>query len=456
MIDSGKTLQTEALELERYLQLALWSALGTYWKAEIATETERAIATENAENAYATAFETAEKTVLLASLAVESTAATAQIAAEQACFDGENALTQTTLQTLYGDYFTSLIAACGEMSNDCVGDYYASAVGATQTAFNAQNAADSSFETSLISKAATFATASLGLETSLATSYIKAAYDYCATQRDSTAAALRRTMASDRAEIDARVAYYVAVENANCAQNVAIVEANAESARRKLNLLTAWGEYVVEVAWKLDNPDYDSYNYSYMNYYSTDLPTTLAATPTFNAWSNNVPTQFAQVPIVGADSAVEYNETTLWNAFRSLDASVVSMRTRDAQLCGEAERASAASVYGEAFMANYEAETLAAETTLDDALWAAQGTALDGYLTAARGPTRLRTRWIISTQPSARIGCGKSSRTRFPDERRSETLRTNVLKRDAFIVCVSEGTRRLESGRVAQGNSRIL
>ncbi|MBQ8285179.1 MAG: hypothetical protein IJZ10_02625, partial [Thermoguttaceae bacterium] len=398
LIDSGETLQTEELELERDLQLALWSALGTYWKAEIATETERAIATENAENAYAAAFEAAEKTVLLASLAAESTAATAQIAAEQACLDGENALTQTTLQTLYDEYFTLLIAACGEMANDCVGDYYASAVGATQTAFNAQNAADSSFETSLISKAATFATASLGLETSLATSYINAIYDYYATQRDSTAAALRRMMASDQAEIDARVAYYVAVENANCAQNVAIVEANAESTRRKLNFLTAWGEYVVEVAWKLDNPDYDSYNYSYMNYYSTDLPTTLTATPTFGAWSNNVPTQFAQVPIVGADSAVEYDETTLWNAFRSLDASVVSMQTHDAQLRGEAERASAASSYVEAFTANYGAETraalndagvelsaeLAAETTLDDALWAAQGTALDGYLTAAR------------------------------------------------------------------------
>lgn len=69
LIDSGETLQTEALELERDLQLALWSAFGTYWKAKIATETERAIATENAENAYATAFETAEKTVLLASFA---------------------------------------------------------------------------------------------------------------------------------------------------------------------------------------------------------------------------------------------------------------------------------------------------------------------------------------------------------------------------------------------------
>lgn len=154
-------------------------------------------------------------------------------------------------------------------------------------------------------------------------------------------------MASDRAEIDARVAYYVAVENANCAQNVAIVEANAESTRCKLDFLTAWGECVVEVAWKLDNPDYDSYNYSYMNYYSTDLPTTLTATPTFGARSNNVSTQFTQVPVVLADSAVECNESTLWNAFRSLDASVVSMRTQDAQLRGEAERASAASVYVE-------------------------------------------------------------------------------------------------------------
>ena len=208
----------------------------------------------------------------------------------------------TTSQNLYGSYFTSLIAACGEMANDFAGDYYASAVSAIQTAFNAQAAADSNYESSLISKAVNYATASLGLETTLVSSYIEAFYDYFAARRSSTAAALNRAKGSDQAEIDARIAYYQAVESANCAQNVAVVASNADASRRKLQLLTAWGEYVVGAAWNVDNPDYDAYSYSYMNYYSTDLPTTQTATPSFGVWSNNVPAQFAQVPIESMDN----------------------------------------------------------------------------------------------------------------------------------------------------------
>ena len=337
------------------------SALGTYWKAEIA-------------------------------------AAAARIAAEQTRRNAERTLTQTTSQNLYGSYFTSLIAACGEMANDFAGDYYASAVSAIQTAFNAQAAADSNYESSLISKAVNYATASLGLETTLVSSYIEAFYDYFAARRSSTAAALNRAKGSDQAEIDARIAYYQAVESANCAQNVAVVASNADASRRKLQLLTAWGEYVVGAAWNVDNPDYDAYSYSYMNYYSTDLPTTQTATPSFGVWSNNVPAQFAQVPIESMDNAVLYHAPTLWNAFASLNASVVSMETKNAELQLDAAVANAASVYVSAYANGYDAETRAAlndaetqfhadidaETALDDDLWSAQGTAFTGELTAIR------------------------------------------------------------------------
>ena len=294
------------------------SALGTYWKAEIA-------------------------------------AAAARIAAEQTRLNAERTLTQTTSQNLYGSYFTSLIAACGEMANDFAGDYYASAVSAIQTAFNAQAAADSNYESSLISKAVNYATASLGLETTLVSSYIEAFYDYFAARRSSTAAALNRAKGSDQAEIDARIAYYQAVESANCAQNVAVVASNADASRRKLQLLTAWGEYVVGAAWNVDNPDYDAYSYSYMNYYSTDLPTTQTATPSFGVWSNNVPAQFAQVPIESMDNAVLYHAPTLWNAFASLNASVVSMETKNAELQLDAAVANAASVYVSAYASGYDA-----------------------------------------------------------------------------------------------------
>ena len=178
----------------------------------------------------------------------------------------------------------------------------------------------------------------------LAASYINAVYDYFATQNGSSAAALNRTKASDQAEIDARIAYYRAVENENCARDLAVVEANADAARRKLRLLTAWGEYVVDVAWDVDNPDYDSYSYSYMNYFSTDLPTTQTATPSFGSWWNNVPTQFAQVPIISEASAVPYDASTLWNAFDSLNATVVSMETKNAELQRDAAVANAAAL----------------------------------------------------------------------------------------------------------------
>ncbi|MCF0168498.1 MAG: hypothetical protein HUJ93_07675, partial [Bacteroidales bacterium] len=52
LIESGAAIETGALQLDRDLQLALWSALGTYWRAEIATKTSKSIATENAANVY--------------------------------------------------------------------------------------------------------------------------------------------------------------------------------------------------------------------------------------------------------------------------------------------------------------------------------------------------------------------------------------------------------------------
>ena len=81
-----------------------------------------------------------------------------------------------------------------------------------------------------------------------------------------------------------------------------------------------------------------------MNYFSTDLPTTQTATPSFGSWWNNVPTQFAQVPIISEASAVPYDASTLWNAFDSLNATVVSMETKNAELQRDAAVANAAAL----------------------------------------------------------------------------------------------------------------
>jgi hypothetical protein len=293
LIDSGETIQRGELELNRDLQLAQWSALGTYWKVEIATSIALSIATENAKNAYWTAVDSAGKTFALAQISAESNSAASQITATQNRLNGEKTLTQTTLQNLFGSYFTSLITACGNMAKAFVGNYYASVVSAIQTAFNAQNTADLNLKTSLISKATNYATTTLNLDAAYATSYVNAVYDYFATQNFSTASAQNRKKISDQAEIDVRITYYQARENADCAKNVVTVEASAEATRRKLEFLTAWSKYVVGVVGHINDPNCDVFNAVYMNNCLTDLPTTLTATPTFGSWVNNVPDTFA-------------------------------------------------------------------------------------------------------------------------------------------------------------------
>ncbi len=407
LIESGVTIETSSLQLDRDLQIALWSALGTYRKAEIATEADKSISVENAKNVYADAVEAADKTLALAELDAESTASAARIASEQTRLNAEQTLTQTTLQNVFGSYFTSLITACGEMPNELVGGYYASAATAIQTTFNAQVAADSTLESSLISKAVNYAGASLELDAALASSYIDAVYDYYATQNSSTADALNRKKASDQAEIDATIVYYCAVENADHAQDLAVVEANADAARRQLVFTQAWGEHQLATSWSSGDPNYYPMNYAALPGVSRTLPALLdSAGSAGAALGSDSSVILSRLPILSFPTP--YGSPDFWALFRDLNSTVVAMETKNAELQRDAAVANAASSYAASYANGYDAETraawndagnelsadISAETTLEDALWNAQGTTFTGYLNAIRNADS--TSYILS------------------------------------------------------------
>ena len=182
--------------------------------------------------------------------------------------------------------------------------------------------------------------------------------------------------------------------NANYAQNLAVVEANADAARRQLVFTLAQGESQLATSWNASDPSYYPMNYPGLPGVSRTVPELL--TTARSALGSDSSVILSRLPIMIMPTP--YGSTDYWTIFRNLNSSVVSMETKNAELQRDAAVANAASVYVSAYANGYDAETRAAlndaetqfhadidaETALDDDLWSALGTAFTGELTAIR------------------------------------------------------------------------
>ena len=182
--------------------------------------------------------------------------------------------------------------------------------------------------------------------------------------------------------------------NANYAQNLAVVEANADAARRQLVFTLAQGESQLATSWNASDPSYYPMNYPGLPGVSRTVPELL--TTARSALGSDSSVILSRLPIMIMPTP--YGSTDYWTIFRNLNSSVVSMETKNAELQRDAAVANAASVYVSAYASGYDAETRAAlndaetqfhadidaETALDDDLWSALGTAFTGELTAIR------------------------------------------------------------------------
>ena len=76
----------------------------------------------------------------------------------------------------------------------------------------------------------------------------------------SSATDINRTKTSDQAEVDARIACYIAYANADYAQAQTTLDAKTDSVTRKLDLLSLWSQHVVDKNWTYDTIKYGGYD----------------------------------------------------------------------------------------------------------------------------------------------------------------------------------------------------
>ncbi|MBQ4203379.1 MAG: hypothetical protein II655_06725, partial [Thermoguttaceae bacterium] len=138
LLDSASSYEEALLDAELAKGTAFWNALGTYWKSEIASETTLAIAKETASNAFQTTLVAAESALATAQVAIESSYDQALAGSSFTRESNEFNLVKNLWTTEYASYYSSLDAACQNLSDAALGAFYSSLVSAAQTDFNAQ------------------------------------------------------------------------------------------------------------------------------------------------------------------------------------------------------------------------------------------------------------------------------------------------------------------------------
>ncbi|MBR0226437.1 MAG: glycohydrolase toxin TNT-related protein [Thermoguttaceae bacterium] len=248
-----------------------------------------------------------------------------------------------TLASEYGAYFAALTTACGALVDATVGGYYASLVSAVQTAFNSQRSSENTLITSAISKENSFNTPVLGLSTTYATAEINADYDYYHSLINSHAAELQTALANEQSLIAAEIACYRAFSDAAFTRDSNVVTANADAARRQLIFTEAYGNQLWGTLWGgLPGLDLSS-NLTVRTVSSNPLGVDSAAL------LNLVPISYV-TPEDPEDEAPNY-----WSTFNPMNATVLAMATKSAQLDYDAATEAAYATFMTASMTAYSA-----------------------------------------------------------------------------------------------------
>ena len=396
-------------------ETTLWAALGAYWKGEIAKDANYAITLGNAECAYQTSINSAEQATLNAQIMLESNYDQALTTAAVTATTSEFTQTKNFYTSEYASYFNAVNTACQNMPNSDVGDFYSSIVSAAQTDYNAQWSADTTYFNSVLAKEEAYANTTRSIDATYSSSAVSAMYGYFNSQIVSNVANINRTKTADEAEIDARVAYYIACNNADYAQSVATLDAQTQAWNWRLDLLLLWPQHVLDKNWTYDTIKYGGYdgityslvqpnNIQNLTYFGftggtvTTIPTASTVDGiSIPGYTSGAPSYFAGL-LVHCDYLLwrGYNATTLWTSFDNLNNTTKAFAIKNAELACEASKANAASQYVSTYGAIYGAEAvaslnaaglaLAAELTAEQALnasiWNASETAHNATLNA--------------------------------------------------------------------------
>jgi len=414
LVASTAALEKATLAADHTRESTLWNALGQYWKDEIARETTLAIAEETAVNTAQTALNTAEQNLVTAQITAESSYDQALTNSAITAASSEFTLAQNLWTSQYSTYFSALSSACQNLSDQLVGSYYQSLIAAAQLDYSAQWGYDATYFNAALTKETTYANTTRTLDTNYANSVVGSVFNYCNSQITSSATSLNRTKTSDQAEIDARIAYYLAYENAEYAQALATITAKEDALTRKIDLMSLWSRYSIDIGWTYNtlqyggldtlswSTSYSSNNWSPSNftgYVYTAIP---AATEldalSYDGLNGSSTSSMGNIGLGSSYSLLwqGYNANNLWSGFSNLNSAIKDMTIKNAELTAESSKASARSAYASAYGTLYDAEATAqlgdaqsaltreinAEKTLNTAVWNASETAHTGTLNA--------------------------------------------------------------------------
>ncbi len=449
VVSTAADFETSLLTAQRNSDAASWQALGNFWKSEIARVASQSIGSESALNAFHTSINTADFTELAAYASLESNYDQAISTASFNARQGEFTLIKNLWTSEYASYFTELDDACQNLSDSFVGGFYRSLVSAAQTDYAFQWANETNYFNQILAKDSAYVNTARNLNNDYANDVSDAIHAYAQSQVVVTDSSVNRGKLCEQDEVDARVAYYIARDEADAELSQKTINAKKDALNQKLDLLDIWATYVVDQNWTYDTVrygGYDSITYLliepnnmnniesalFIGGVKTTIPTaTNLDEVSIDGFSGTTPTALANIPLY-TDALLwrGYNAGTLWTAFNNLTASVKSMTIKNGELTADSTKAAARKQYvttrlqlfGTEAEAHLDDATndfiseLNAEKTLNSTLWDASVTTQNGVMSAivATDDTANAASYINSSLGSA-LNKTKSAASAFGD-----------------------------------------
>ena len=209
---------------------------------------------------------------------------------------------------------------------------------AAQLDYDAQWGYDATYFNAALAKETAYANTTRTLDTNYATSVVGSVVNYLASQTSSSATSLNRTKTSDQAEVDPRIGYYLAYENAEYAQALTTVIAKEDALTRKLSLYSLWSEYVLDKTSTYDTVQYGGYGTLTWSSSYTSMPfpnSTGGVVATMPRATSLDGIAISGLEYSGAPSSIAnmalstysllwqgYNGNNLWTAFENLNTAL--------------------------------------------------------------------------------------------------------------------------------------
>ncbi len=340
LTDSAAEIENGRLDyLERYYK-SYYAAQGLFSKALFDLEAALDLQLAALEYDYQTSVVASEKEYALAPYAADEAEAETPTTYDSLL---------TIVQTAYDSWFDVLTTACSGIAAS-LGTFYTSVVSAFKTDFDAQIAAEITFQNSVGERLDAFYASVESLEARYDKSAIDAYDDYYAAllsqSLTQTRAGIAAELTYNKALVDAKTAFCLSVVQAACDKDRAVVEANADAAQKLIGYSVVVGSNRLQNCWNFSDPKYFTpYNTSVLGEIQTTpaLATTVSALlETLRSASNPL---LSHIPYFSITAPNSDSATDDWTPWATAVSSVLAATTLEATLNYEAERAEAWQAY---------------------------------------------------------------------------------------------------------------